>query len=52
MKPSKTVIVGWDMVSPLGTELADQWHRAAAGESGELLKSVADITIWADVPEE
>lgn len=34
MKPSKTVIVGWDMVSPLGTELADQWKRAAAGESG------------------
>jgi 3-oxoacyl-[acyl-carrier-protein] synthase II len=34
MKPSNTVIVGWDMVSPLGTELADQWERAAAGESG------------------
>ena len=34
MKPSNTVIVGWDMVSPLGTELAEQWARAAAGESG------------------
>ncbi len=34
MKSSKTVIVGWDMVSPLGTELEDQWTRAAAGTSG------------------
>ena len=34
MAPSKTVIVGWDMVSPLGTEMADQWERAAAGASG------------------
>jgi len=34
MAPSKTVIVGWDMVSPLGTEMADQWERAAGGASG------------------
>ena len=34
MKPSKSVIVGWDMVSPLGTDLEDQWRRAAAGASG------------------
>ncbi len=28
------VIVGYDMVSPLGTDLERQWRRAAAGESG------------------
>jgi hypothetical protein len=26
--------------------------RLGAGESSELLKSVSDITIWADYPEE
>lgn len=34
MASAKTVIVGWDMVSPLGTDLEAQWARAAAGESG------------------
>jgi 3-oxoacyl-[acyl-carrier-protein] synthase II len=34
MTPSKTVIVGWDMVSPLGTDMADQWAQAASGTSG------------------
>jgi 3-oxoacyl-[acyl-carrier-protein] synthase II len=34
MAPSKTVIVGWDMVSPLGTEMNDQWDLAAGGASG------------------
>jgi len=34
MNASKTVIVGWDMVSPLGTDLEDQWTRTAAGASG------------------
>jgi 3-oxoacyl-[acyl-carrier-protein] synthase II len=34
MTSSKTVIVGWDMVSPLGTELDGQWDRAARGASG------------------
>jgi 3-oxoacyl-[acyl-carrier-protein] synthase II len=34
MAPSKTVIVGWDMVSPLGTDMADQWAQAARGASG------------------
>jgi len=34
MASTKTVIVGWDMVSPLGTDLEAQWTRAAAGESG------------------
>jgi 3-oxoacyl-[acyl-carrier-protein] synthase II len=34
MRSSKTVIIGWDMVSPLGTSLEDQWARAAEGQSG------------------
>jgi 3-oxoacyl-[acyl-carrier-protein] synthase II len=30
----KNVIVGYDAVSALGTDLATQWERAARGESG------------------
>ncbi|MDI6742688.1 MAG: beta-ketoacyl-[acyl-carrier-protein] synthase family protein [Smithella sp.] len=30
----KTLILGYDAVSSLGTELETQWQRAAAGESG------------------
>jgi 3-oxoacyl-[acyl-carrier-protein] synthase II len=30
----KNVIVGYDAVSPLGTDLATQWERAERGESG------------------
>jgi 3-oxoacyl-[acyl-carrier-protein] synthase II len=30
----KPVILSYDMVSPLGTELGAQWERAARGESG------------------
>lgn len=30
----RLVILGYDMVSPLGTELEAQWARAVAGESG------------------
>ncbi|MDD5101134.1 MAG: beta-ketoacyl synthase N-terminal-like domain-containing protein, partial [Syntrophales bacterium] len=30
----KPVILGYDCVSPLGTELEEQWRRAEAGESG------------------
>ena len=30
----KPVILGYDLVSPLGTELGVQWERAARGESG------------------
>lgn len=37
MKDSRPVILGYDAVSPLGTELALQWARAAAGESGVAL---------------
>jgi len=34
MRSKKTVIVGYDAVSPLGTEMESQWRRAARGESG------------------
>jgi 3-oxoacyl-[acyl-carrier-protein] synthase II len=34
MASSRTIIVGWDMVSPLGTDLADQWDKASRGKSG------------------
>ena len=30
----KAVILGYDLVSPLGTDLATQWRRAVRGESG------------------
>jgi 3-oxoacyl-[acyl-carrier-protein] synthase II len=34
MNDSRPVILGYDAVSPLGTDLDSQWRRAAAGESG------------------
>jgi 3-oxoacyl-[acyl-carrier-protein] synthase II len=34
MNRIRPVILGYDFVSPLGTELETQWRRAAAGESG------------------
>ncbi len=34
MNRKRPVIVGYDAVSPLGTEMEAQWHRAVAGESG------------------
>jgi 3-oxoacyl-[acyl-carrier-protein] synthase II len=34
MSPKRNVIVGYDAVSPLGTDLAAQWARAMRGESG------------------
>ena len=34
MSTKKTVIVGYDAVSPLGTDLEIQWQRALKGESG------------------
>ena len=34
MAAAKTVIVGYDAVSPLGTELDLQWEKASRGESG------------------
>ncbi len=34
MADTRPVILGYDAVSPLGTDLEAQWERAAAGESG------------------
>jgi 3-oxoacyl-[acyl-carrier-protein] synthase II len=34
MDAMRPVILGYDAVSPLGTDLGRQWERAAAGESG------------------
>jgi 3-oxoacyl-[acyl-carrier-protein] synthase II len=34
MRPKKIVIVGYDSVSPLGSEMKSQWQRASKGESG------------------
>ncbi len=34
MKSAKIVIIGYDAVSPLGTDLCLQWERALRGESG------------------
>jgi 3-oxoacyl-[acyl-carrier-protein] synthase II len=34
MDLKKAVIIGYDAVSPLGTDMETQWIRAAAGESG------------------
>jgi len=34
MSSRKAVIVGYDMVSPLGTDMEAQWERALGGESG------------------
>jgi 3-oxoacyl-[acyl-carrier-protein] synthase II len=34
MNKDRPVILGYDLVSPLGTDLEGQWQRAAAGESG------------------
>ncbi|MBN2159517.1 MAG: beta-ketoacyl-[acyl-carrier-protein] synthase family protein [Spirochaetes bacterium] len=34
MDPKQPVILSYDMVSPLGTDMESQWSRAAAGESG------------------
>ncbi|MBW2343977.1 MAG: beta-ketoacyl-[acyl-carrier-protein] synthase family protein, partial [Deltaproteobacteria bacterium] len=34
MNSKKTVIIGYDAVSPLGVDLKTQWDRAARGESG------------------
>lgn len=34
MEKNKTVIVGYDAISPLGSEMDGQWRRALAGDSG------------------
>ncbi|MEN6374351.1 MAG: beta-ketoacyl-[acyl-carrier-protein] synthase family protein [Smithella sp.] len=48
MTATKTVILGYDAVSSLGTDLETQWQRAVQGESG-----IADLTrfpLSADFP--
>ncbi|MEJ2283663.1 MAG: beta-ketoacyl-[acyl-carrier-protein] synthase family protein, partial [Desulfobacterales bacterium] len=34
MSSKKAVIVGYDAVSPLGTDMVIQWQRALNGDSG------------------
>ncbi len=34
MSPENAVILGYDAVSPLGTDMADQWNQAVMGRSG------------------
>jgi len=34
MSTSKSVILGYDSVSPLGTDMSTQWQRAVTGKSG------------------
>lgn len=57
MKKRKTVIVGCDVISSLGSELEEQWQRAIAGESGIgpltrfRLKSDFPVTIAGQLPD-
>jgi 3-oxoacyl-[acyl-carrier-protein] synthase II len=48
MNFNKTVIVGYDAVSPLGTDMDTQWRRAHAGESG--IGKLTRFTPDADFP--
>lgn len=34
MNPKQSVIIGYDCVSPLGTDIQTQWERAVRGDSG------------------
>ena len=43
MTSDKAVIVGYDMVSPLGVQVDAQWERAVNGESGKELPMVTCI---------
>ncbi len=46
MISNKAVVVGYDMVSPLGTDMETQWSQATKGESG-----IGKLTRF-DVPED
>lgn len=48
MAPKKNVIVGYDAVSALGTELEAQWTRAVNGESG--IGRLTRFPVTADFP--
>ena len=44
----KPVILGYDMVSPLGGDLEEQWQKALAGESG--LGHLTRFPLWEGFP--
>ena len=48
MVSKKTVIVGYDAVSPLGTDLDHQWRRAVAGDCG--IGMLTRFPLTADFP--
>jgi 3-oxoacyl-[acyl-carrier-protein] synthase II len=48
MRSKKAVILGYDAVSPLGTDLDRQWQRAAAGDCG--IRKLTRFPLTADFP--
>jgi len=48
MSSKKAVILGYDAVSPLGTDLDNQWQRAVAGDSG--IGKLTRFPLTADFP--
>ena len=48
MTDNRTVILGYDLVSPLGTDMETQWERAIRGESG--IKSLTRFPLTDDFP--
>jgi len=48
MGSKKTLILGYDAVSPLGTDLDTQWQRAVAGDSG--IGKLTRFPLTADFP--
>ena len=48
MSLKNTVILGYDAVSPLGTDLETQWQKACAGESG--IAELTRFTLADDFP--
>jgi len=48
MSSKKALILGYDAVSPLGTDLDNQWQRAVAGDSG--IGKLTRFPLTADFP--
>ena len=48
MVSKKAVILGYDAVSPLGTDLDNQWQRAVAGDCG--IGKLTRFPLTADFP--
>ena len=48
MVSKKAVILGYDAVSPLGTDLDHQWQRAVAGDCG--IGKLTRFPLTADFP--